>query len=146
MIQFVLDASVALSWCFVDEESAFTSSLRRRLDVNEVKAIVPTLWRLEVSNTLLVASRRKRIAVEQEVAFLTLLKSLPIEVVWMDDAREFEETHQIARRYNLTSYDAVYLEMALREQVPLATHDAHLRAAARLAGVSLLEDIWNTTQ
>ena len=146
MDHFILDASFALTWCFTEESTPLTNRIRDQLKDGKPSALVPTLWRLEISNTLLVALRRKRITEEQEAAYLSMLKRFPIDVLWMDDAREFEETHLLAKEHGLSAYDAAYLEMAIRENLPLATNDEPLKKAARAVGVRLVDDMWSESE
>lgn len=131
---FVLDASVALAWCFEDETTPIADALLERLA--EDPAITPSLWELEVVNVLLIAERRGRITESQAARFLALLTQLPIH---MDPAgADMGTVLSVGRHHELTAYDAAYLALAEREGIPLATLDAKLRAAARAAGVSVL--------
>ena len=134
----VLDASVPLAWCFEDESAALPE---RVLDVLETgtEILTPSIWPLEVANALLMAERRKRITTAQATAFLQRISKLPILVEPISPNRAFEHILQVARQYQLTEYDAAYVELALREALPLATLDAKLRRAARAAGLTLVE-------
>ena|ERR1700691_173537 len=134
----VLDASVPLAWCFEDESAALPE---RVLDVLETgtEMLTPSIWPLEVANALLMAERRKRITTAQATAFLQRISKLPILVEPISPNRAFEHILQVARQYQLTEYDAAYVELALREALPLATLDAKLRRAARAAGLTLVE-------
>lgn len=136
MSRFVLDASVALSWCFEDEADAAGDAVLRRLSVEA--AAVPGIWPLEVANVLLAAERRKRITPAESGRFLHLLESLPIEVDAHAAARAPREILALARAHGLSSYDAAYLELAVREGIALATRDANLAAAAAGLGVPML--------
>jgi predicted nucleic acid-binding protein len=134
----VLDASVPLAWCFEDENAALPE---RVLDVLETgtEMLTPSIWPLEVANALLMAERRKRITTAQATAFLQRISKLPILVEPISANRAFEHILQVARQYQLTEYDAAYVELALREALPLATLDSKLRRAARSAGLALVE-------
>ena len=101
-------------------------------------AVVPTLWSLEVGNTLLVAERRGSIAVGDHKALLRRLAALPIVADLETSTRAWRETIELAQRHRLTLYDAAYLELSLRRGLPLATFDAALRRAANAASVALL--------
>jgi predicted nucleic acid-binding protein len=128
---FVLDCSVTISWLMPDE--AFDLTL---LDlVAEKGAIVPSLWSLEVGNVLLIAERKKRITLEQRQKAIHTLAELPIVVDTMTADNAWLETMEIAERYDLTLYDASYLELSLRRSLPLATFDNSLKRAALQAGV-----------
>lgn len=124
-----------MAWCFADEVTAYTQSVRDHLDENP--GIVPVTWPFEVANALLVAERRGRITEAQSARFLEFLSTMPIIV---DTDTEPNALHIVlaGRQHGLTAYDACYLELAMRHGLPLATQDAHLRAAAGRAGVPLM--------
>lgn len=103
--------------------------------VTEHGAIVPSLWSLEVGNVLLIAERKKRITLEQRQKAIHILAELPIAIDAMTSDHAWLETMELAARYNLTLYDASYLELSLRRSLPLATFDNSLKQAAELAGV-----------
>src|ERR1035437_6079136 len=96
---FVLDASVALAWCFEDETSPYSESALRHLATNA--AVAPTVWPLEVVNALLIAERRKRITTTKVDLFLKTLQVLPIEVVEEDASRVFDQVAATAREHGL---------------------------------------------
>src|SRR4029077_74939 len=139
MAEFVLDASVAFSWCFPGDPAEDTPYSRRilsRLATDE--DLVPELWGFEIANIIFVAfNRRKRINQRQIDEYLMRLKALPIRVelndVWANIALESQ-----ARKWNLPAYDAAYLELALRKKLPLATADDDLRKAAEVEGIKVL--------
>lgn len=141
-MRFVLDASVALSWCFPDETSEYADKVLEHLAVSHESAgaIVPVMWALEITNALLVGGRRGRLKEAHSMQVLGYLQALNIIV---DDAgreRVFGVTLSLAREHNLSSYDAAYLELAMRLTLPLATQDKKLLAAAQSSGVVLLQD------
>jgi predicted nucleic acid-binding protein len=133
-VPFVLDASVALAWCFEDEATSQTDAVLDRLA--EDSAVAPSLWELEVVNVLLLAERRGRLTESQTARFVALLSQLPIHI----NSAEADMGAVLAagRHHGLTAYDAAYLVLAEREGVPLATTDGKLRKAAQAAGVPLL--------
>ena len=128
---FVLDCSVTVSWLIPDE--AFGLNLLDQ--VTEHGAVVPSLWSLEVGNVFLIAERKKRITLEQRQKAIHTLAELPIAIDAMTSDHAWLETMELAERYNLTLYDASYLELSLRRSLPLATFDNSLKRAAELAGV-----------
>jgi predicted nucleic acid-binding protein len=131
---FVIDTSVTMAWCFEDEATEGTESLLESLVQDE--AVVPSIWKFEVTNVLLVAERRSRINEAQASRFLDLLAQLPIRVdVSPVDARSLLSA---GRQHGLTAYDSAYLVLAERLGAPLATLDQKLAAASRNAGVGLL--------
>jgi predicted nucleic acid-binding protein len=129
---FILDGSVALSWFFEDESDAYAEAVQDSL--TSAVALVPALWHLEVANALLVGERRKRAKAAKVTHFLTLLDSLPITVDSETAARAWGDTLALARAHELSVYDAAYLELALRQGLPLATLDEPLRTALRTVG------------
>ena len=135
--QFVLDASVAVAWCFEDEATKFTEGLLDLLTTG-AEALVPAIWPLEVANALLAAERRNRIALAQVTALLQRVSGLPITVMQIDSRQAFEHILPVARQHGLTHYDAAYLELALRRGLPLATLDEQLRRAAKVTGAGLI--------
>ncbi len=130
MSRFVLDASVALSWCFEDQKTAYTEAVFDALAHGDA-ALVPAIWPLEMLNGLVVAERRKSITDTQFQAFITDLSDLPVEVDVEDVGRVYSCVARLARQHDLSSYDAAYLDLALTEGLPLATQDRSLRNAAR---------------
>ena len=131
----VIDSSIALTWFFKDEVSAETEILFEQ--VRDEGAIVPALWHLEVSNVLLQAEKRGRIKPADVKARLDLIAALPISVDLETTARAWHEILTLARAESLTSYDAAYLELALRSGLPLLTKDKELTRAAIKFGVEV---------
>ncbi|MHB9106121.1 MAG: type II toxin-antitoxin system VapC family toxin [Armatimonadota bacterium] len=126
-LRFVLDASLTLAWCFEDEKSKMTERVLDALLDGE--AIVPAIWKLEILNVLLCSERRGRLTRAESEQFLTTLDILSIVV---DDAAAPGSTERIlslGRDYQLASYDAAYLELAIREGLPIATIDTGMRRA-----------------
>ena len=125
MAGFVLDASVTLSWLLDDEINAKADQALHALA--ELGAIVPTLWHMEVRNAMLMAVRRNRITLDDTKIRLASLKDLPIVT---DLEPQFDAAFDLGNQYTLTLYDAMYLELALRKQIPLVTLDGYLNKAA----------------
>jgi len=127
----VLDASLALQW-FPEDEADRQYGLSVLTSLSTKRAVVPILWFYEVGNGLLMACRRRRITVDQIDGFLIdAAQQTPIEVL---------DLPAIAHRHTLTNYDAAYLALALRLNLPLATTDADLRRAATTAGVAMVPE------
>ena len=133
--RFVLDGSITLAWLFHDEKNADADAIIGKLPALEM--LVPRLWHLEVANVLLVGERRGRCTQADVTAWLAFLSALPIVVDPATEARAWSDTIALARQHGLTAYDAAYLELALRERLPLATLDAKLRSAAKAVGVAI---------
>ncbi len=131
---FVVDASVTLAWCFADEASDAADEALGRLEREE--AITPAIWPLEVANGLRTAERRGRLELADLARVRDLLLALPIEVEAIDLNLALGEVTEIARRLDLTAYDAAYVALAARLGLPLATVDERLRRAATSAGVA----------
>jgi predicted nucleic acid-binding protein len=107
-----------------------------RLAVDD--AIVPEIWAFEIANSIFVScNRRKRVNERQIGKYLGLLKALPIRVE-AQSMRENIDFESLARRRDLTAYDAAYLQLALRTNSPLATSDGPLRAAALAESVAVI--------
>ena len=133
MTGFVLDCSVAMTWCFGDETNPYSEAVLQ--DLADAGAVVPSIWLLEMANVLLVAERRKRISKAQSRRFVELLQTLPIAVDDVSAARAWDGVLSLAREQQLSAYDATYLELAMREGLPLATADNALKRAAKRCGV-----------
>ncbi len=136
MKRFVLDCSVAVAWFFEDEFSEYSELVRHALLNKGVVAVTPSIWPAEVSNVLFQAERRKRITAEQVNQAVRVLSQLPIDVDYLP-LGSMGHVLRLCRTYTLTSYDALYLELALRENMPLATGDKKLKASAVAAGVEV---------
>ena len=131
---FVVDASMAFAWVLPNQASPEAEALLERIEAG-AGAVVPTLWFLEVANGLLVAQRRKRITAPERMLALRRLSALALTVD-EDDARDvFGRTSTLAEQHGLSVYDATYLELALRRNLPLGTRDRALRSAAERSGV-----------
>ncbi len=136
MTRLVLDGSMTLSWCFEDEAVDACMAVLQAVRTGE--AVVPSIWPLEVVNALLVAEKRKRMSAAKSDSFIAELGVLEIQVEEADSNRTFGAVLALARQTGLTSYDASYLELAIRSNLPLASLDAPLRKAARARGVKLI--------
>ena len=136
MSRFVLDCSVTMAWCFDDEADGYADAVLDGLV--DGTAVVPSLWPLEIANVLLVAERRGRLNKADSARFLELLGALPIAVDGETHGRAIGAIVLLGREHGLSSYDTAYLELAMRENVPLASLDQPLRLAAEGSGVSLL--------
>ena len=136
MSGLVLDCSVAVAWCFEDEASPETDAILER--VRDEGALVPALWHLELGNVLVQAERRERLSAADTTTRLELIADLPIATDDETPTRALREILTLARAEGLTTYDAAYLELAMRNGLPLATKDRTLRDAAKRAGVASL--------
>lgn len=139
MSQFVLDASVALAWCFPDE--AESNSLAEKVAERFMRgdtAVAASFWPHEVLNALLVGEKRNRITQALIQSFLDDLAVLPVALIPSNVETVFARVHSLAREFVLTSYDAAYLAIALDCGLPLATADAALIRACKKSGVAVL--------
>ena len=137
MNRLVIDCSVTMAWCFEDECDGYADAALAALASAE--ACVPSIWSLEVANVLLVAERRGRIAPSDSARFVQLLADLPVIVEQDDRLRTHGPVLDLGRRTGLSSYDASYLDLAMRLSVPLATRDTGLREAAAASSVPLFD-------
>ena len=133
---FIIDSSITMAWCFADETTPGSSRVLDRLE--DETALVPAHWFLEVTNVLAMAEKRKRMTAAKSAEFLSLLGTLDIEVDDEAAGRAFDHLLPLCRSHGLTSYDAAYLELAIRRRLPLASLDDELRKGARALGVELL--------
>lgn len=139
---FVLDGSVTMSWLLKDtaaREAAYPFAVLKSLGVGPRAAIVPLTWSLEIANVIARCEAKGQVSEAQSESFIALIEGVPIEVDADTFSHVLSDTLQLARRYRLSSYDASYLELALREAVPIATLDEELRRAATKAGVKIFK-------
>ena len=132
----VVDASVALAWVFDGEQTAEADAVLTTVIARG--AVVPSLWRLEVANALQMSVKRGRLDASSRDDCFADLQALDIRIDEETDLHAWSDTLLLAHRWGLTLYDAAYLELALRSQLPLATLDKALRTAAAAQGVQLL--------
>ena len=132
---FVVDASVVASWCFPDEAEPVADTAFARIATDS--AIAPALFWFELRNVLLTGERRGRLAHSQTARFLKYVDDLPIET---DRDPDSQIVLTLARTRRLSLYDAVYLELAQRRSLPLATLDGALKRASRAERVPLIGD------
>ncbi|MFP4158541.1 MAG: type II toxin-antitoxin system VapC family toxin [Desulfobacterales bacterium] len=133
---FVIDNSVVMAWCFGDEANDYADSVLEQLAENT--ALVPALWPLEVVNVLLVAERKKRLRFADSARFLALLSALPIVVDHQGRKAIMKELLSLGRSSELSAYDAAYLDLAMRNNCPVATLDKKLLEAAKKLDVIVL--------
>jgi predicted nucleic acid-binding protein len=134
---FVLDNSICMAWSFEDETSDYADAVLDRLAKS--RAFVPALWPLEVANSLLMGERRKRATEAETIKWIGILSALPITIDDATNAHAWGDILSLARGHALTAYDAAYLELAIRRDLPIATLDVKLGAAAEAVGVALYE-------
>ena len=133
----VIDASVTLSWCFPDEQTPVSMQVLDRLKAGE-QALVPAFWSLEVLNSLLVGEKRGRISPKDTKTFLEDLSALRATLDYASWEQVCGPVHAICRDHRLTPYDALYLELAMRVQCPLATLDQAQKDAPKALTVECL--------
>ena len=132
---FVLDNSVVSGWYLSNQKTDYTEGIATQLQTDT--AVVPAIWELEFTNVLRTACLRQRLNAAQAQAIAAQIGALPIEVDRHPVPRS--ELLALALRFGLSTYDAAYLELALRRQAQLATQDDALRGAAQASGVGWLE-------
>jgi predicted nucleic acid-binding protein len=137
--RFVLDASVALGWIADEPPSPYALKIKQDL-LSEGRAVVPTLWHLEMASWFAIAARRRVIDESQQRILLSALDGIIARAIETEvSAVSVRHALTTANHFQLSAYDAAYLDLALRERLPLATLDQKLRAAASKANVELLQ-------
>lgn len=133
----VLDASLALEWCFPDEHTESGDEFLRVL--KNVEIFVPTVWPMEIANAMLVGERAGRLGPREIARFLDLVQELGPQIESSDPLGQLEGALRVGREHQLSAYDASYLALAMTTGAALATLDRRLRQAAERAGVALLK-------
>ena len=131
-MRLVLDNSVLMRWLLKDgsdERLAYADKVLGLLMQDDAQALVPGVWPLEVANMIVKAQAKGLVSEARATAFIGLLDDMGISVDTLTAERALKDTLHLARRFKLPSYDASYLELALREGLPLATLDADLQSA-----------------
>lgn len=140
-MRFVIDNSVTMRWLFGDgseTDRLYAESVLIQLQTQESQVVAPAVWPLEVGNVIARAEAKGWLTEARSAVFLALLRDMAIEIDRRSGEFAHADTLQLARRYGLSTYDASYLELALREGIPLATNDAALRKALKKAGGMLI--------
>ena len=138
MSDFVLDNSIAMRWHLESEKTSDQKYAESVLiSLSEVDAVVPNLWHLEATNVLLAAEKRGDTTTGEVERFISQLESLPLYVDPLTANQSFSRIMALARAYKLSSYDAAYLELAVREGLPIASLDKDLVKAAKKADVGI---------
>ena len=135
-MDWVVDSSIALAWALPDETSKEADRFLSRISMKSI-LWVPALWWYEMANALLMAQRRKRLGEAEKIRLMELYGRLPIRTDVALDSDIVWRFHTLAIEYNLSAYDAAYLELAQRRGLGLATVDRSLRVAAQKAGMKL---------
>lgn len=132
--RMVIDSSVTLAWLFGEDSSA------NRIEkvLADAELVAPWLWRLELVNVILVKERRKLLTVARGTQLLELLEDWEVELMGEPPSRNMPSLAAAARPHQLTAYEAVYLEVAMSEGLPLFTRDNNLRDAAKRVGIPLI--------
>ncbi len=137
--RLVLDASVVLGW-ILGEPEVFERCKPVMIALKSAHALVPAIWQAEVANALVVKERQKRIDEADLRRCLKHIRELAIEVDLEAGREVFDRVVPLARRHQLSVYDACYLELALRAKAGLASFDKALCAAGKREGVRLFEE------
>jgi predicted nucleic acid-binding protein len=133
---YVVDASMAMAWFFLDEATTANRTLYHELSA--VTLAVPAWWYVELTNVLYFAEKKGRIPADRVDEFILFVNGLQLEIDDLTPMRTFSHLLPLCRLHGLTGYDAIYLELAQRRKLPLATLDEPLRKAAKKIGVKLL--------
>jgi predicted nucleic acid-binding protein len=135
-MDWVIDSSIALAWALPDETSKEAERFLSRISMRTI-LWVPALWWYEIANALLTAQRRKRLIEAERIRLMELYRKLPIRTDKMLDSDIIWRFQTLAIEYNLSAYDAAYLELAQRRGLGFATADRPLRLAAQRAGIKV---------
>ena len=138
MASVVLHCSVTVAWFFEDEFSGYSERVRKILSLEGAVAVTPVIWSAEVTNVFFQAERRKRIDPEKVTQALGILTRMPIDTDLLPIGSMLQVLH-LCRTHGLTAYDALYLELALRRNIPLATQDKLLATSAIAAGAKVFD-------
>lgn len=133
---FVADASIGLAWCFPEEETPATRKLLDR--VADEAAVVPGFWFIELTNILALSEKKGRISKEEVAEFIFLIEGFSLDVDHECSTRAFAHLLPLCREHHLTAYDAIYLDLARRRRLPLATLDRPLAKVAGKLGIKVL--------
>ena len=136
MTGIVIDAAVALAWVFPDEHNAAADAILQSLEYQA--AVVPGNWSVEVADALATAEQTGSITEARVQRFATLLETLNVVEYACEPPSAVGRRISLCRNYGLTAYEAAYLDLAMREELPLATFERRLRHAARMTGVTLV--------
>jgi predicted nucleic acid-binding protein len=133
-MSFVVDASVGFAWVHQSQATPETDELLDKV-AGGATVIVPALWFLEMANVLLIAQRRQRLTATQRKTALNKLAAMQFNVDEEGTRNAFGKISELAEKHGLTIYDAIYLELALRRSLPLASRDEALKNAAKRSGL-----------
>lgn len=133
---FVADASVAIAWVHPAQATPETDAMLDRLSAGD-SLVVPALWPLEVANALTVLRRRRKLTPDEARTAIEIIRELPAVIDHEAAAVAFTRLVDLASEHELTVYDATYIELATRRQLPLASNDARMKQAAIRSGVDL---------
>ena len=125
----VIDASIALAWVHPSQATKETAELLTDVE-NGTKVVVPSLWFLETANALLVLERRKKLTKEERTKALARLAALNATCDELGYTAVFTRVSALASKHGLSVYDACYLELSTRRNLPLASLDTALLSAA----------------
>jgi len=136
---FVADASVAIAWIHPAQATAETEAMLDHLAAGG-SLVVPALWPLEVANAITVLRRRRKLTADDARTAIEIIRELPAVIDYDGAAVAFTRLVDLAVEHDLTVYDAAYIELAIRRQLPLASNDGPMKQAAIRAGV----DLWRS--
>ena len=136
MTAVVIDASIASAWCFPDEQTHYTRAVLQAVSSSAVDSVAPRLWAYEIRNSVLMGIRRGRITKPDSEQFLLSLNELNVR---LSEPASYDEVFSLAQEHGLTVYDAAYLDLAIRESLPLASLDGQLVRAAQKVGIQLFQ-------
>ncbi len=134
---WVIDSSIGFAWIHPAQATPDTERLLEQVEEGAT-IVIPVLWFVEIANGLLVLQRRKKLTAEERKAALDILSIMSFTIDEEAGKAAFAKTSDLAEKYHLSVYDATYLEVALRHDLPLASRDDALNNAARKCGLKVL--------
>ncbi|HUP60683.1 MAG TPA: type II toxin-antitoxin system VapC family toxin [Thermoanaerobaculia bacterium] len=137
---FVADASVAIAWIHPAQATPETDGMLDAIAAGD-SLVVPALWPLEVANAITVLRRRRKLTSDEARLAIEMIRELPVAIDHEAAAIALTRLADLASEHELTVYDATYIELASRRQLPLASNDARMKRAAAQAGVDLWRDM-----
>lgn len=136
MKQAVADASFCGAWILEDESSEKAEHLLSLIVRGKVELVVPALWHYEMNNLLRSAHKRRRLSEEDAREAIETLNQVPLTIEDLPEGPARKRILHLAFQFDISSYDAAYLELADRHKIPLHTADTKLNSAAKQLGLA----------
>jgi predicted nucleic acid-binding protein len=135
---YVFDASFVGALIIPDERNPYVDRMYAKIE-NEDERHAPQLLWYEMANIFKNMMRRKRYAFDEVLGFFPRLTAFRIICDFETGPGYAEKILRLCNDYNISSYDAAYLELAGRKRAALCTLDENLKAAAKKYGAAVLK-------